>query len=249
LAVIGEAPISTLENQQVGEAAQAEHTLLEYHKEGQTRGWGWNRERAVLFYPDATSREVLIPASVVKWAPSRLDWNNRFQARGSRVYDTDERSYAIPESIASIEADIVSLLPWDDCPEVFNRWATIRAARVFSNRAVGNTTTYQLTQSDEDQAWADLLRVDTEQSQPNAITGEEAWATFRPAMGLGRRQGGSGGASKDARLQSWAISSTRWGRAASAATGRASKWQPDTSSLRREAPQAAREAQSKPVPG
>jgi hypothetical protein len=76
---------------------------------------------------------------------------------------------------------------------VFNRWATIRAARVFSNRAVGNTTTYQLTQSDEDQAWADLLRVDTEQAQPNAITGEKSWATFRPDMGLGRRRSGSGG--------------------------------------------------------
>jgi len=193
LAVIGEAPINTLETQQVGEAAQAERTLLEYHKEGQTRGWSWNRERSVPFYPDADSREVLIPASVVKWAPHRLEWNNRFQARGSRVYDNEQRSYAIPETIASIEADIVSLLPWDDCPEVFNRWACIRAARVFSNRAVGNTATYQLTQADEDQAWADLLRVDTEQGQPNAITGEAAWATFRPAMGLGRRRGGGGG--------------------------------------------------------
>jgi len=193
LAVIGEAPVNTLETQQVGEAAQAERTLLEYCKEGQTRGWSWNRERAVAFYRDADSGEVLIPPSVVKWAPSRLDWNNRFQARGSRVYDSEERSYSIPASIPSIEADIVSLLPWDDCPEVFNRWATIRAARVFSNRAVGNTTTYQLTQSDEDAAWADLLRVDTEQAQPNAITGEESWATFRPAMGLGRRHGGSGG--------------------------------------------------------
>jgi ribosomal protein L21E len=188
LAVIGEAPINTLENEQVGEAAQAERTLLEYHKEGQTRGWGWNRERGVKFYPDPTTREVLIPPSVVKWAPSRLDWNNRFQARGGRVYDNEGRSYAIPAYVASIEADIVSLLPWNDCPEVFNRWATIRAARVFSNRAVGNTTTYQLTQAEEDQAWADLLRIDTEQSQPNAVTGDEAWVTFRPVMGLGRRR-------------------------------------------------------------
>ena len=188
LAVIGEAPINTLETQQVGEAAQAERTLLEYHKEGQTRGWSWNREQLVPFYRDA-SGEVLIPASVVKWAPSRLEWNNRFQARGSRVYDAYERTYSISADIAAIEADIVSLLPWDDCPEVFNRWATVRAARVFSNRAVGNTTTYQLTQSDEDQAWADLLRVDTEQSQANAITGDQAWATFVPAMGLGRRTG------------------------------------------------------------
>jgi len=193
LAVIGEAPVNTLETQRVGEAAQAERTLLEYHKEGQTRGWSWNREWGVAFHRDATSGEVLIPASVVKWAPSRLDWNGRFQARGGRVYDSEGRSYAIPADIASIQADIVSLLPWDDCPEVFNRWATIRAARVFSNRAIGNTATYQLTQEDENQAWADLLRVDTEQSQPNAITGEESWATFRPSMGLGRRTGGGGG--------------------------------------------------------
>jgi hypothetical protein len=190
LAVIGEAPVNTLETQQVGEAAQAERTLLEYHKEGQTRGWSWNREWGVAFYRDANSGEVLIPPSVVKWAPSRLEWNNRFQARGSRVYDSEARTYAIPEDVASIAADIVSLLPWDDCPEVFNRWANIRAARVFSNRAVGNTTTYQLTQEDENQAWADLLRVDTEQGQPNAVTGEETWATFRPFMGLGRRAGG-----------------------------------------------------------
>jgi Tail tubular protein len=193
LAVIGEAPVNTLETQQVGEAAQAERTLLEYHKEGQTRGWSWNRERAVAFHADSGTGEILIPADVVKWAPSRLDWNNRFQARGSRIYDSQLRTYDIGQTVGSLDADIVSLLPWDDCPEVFNRWATIRAARVFSNRAVGNTTTYQLTQADEDQAWADLLRVDTEQGQPNAVTGEEAWATFRPAMGLGRRRGGGGG--------------------------------------------------------
>jgi hypothetical protein len=59
---------------------------------------------------------------------------------------------------------------------------------VFANRAVGDTTTFRLTQTDEDRAWADLLRVDTAQSQPNAVTGEAAFSTFRPWMGLGRRR-------------------------------------------------------------
>ncbi len=41
---IGEAPVETLENEQVAEARIAERTLLEFHKEGQSRGWAWNSE-------------------------------------------------------------------------------------------------------------------------------------------------------------------------------------------------------------
>ena len=191
LAVIGEAPVNTLDAQQVGEAVQAERTLLEFHREGQCQGWSWNRETAAPFQKDSSTKEIRLPTKVVKWAPARLEWNGRFQARGGRVYDTQERSYQLPDDITTLDADIVTLLPWDDCPEVFNRWVTIRAARVFSNRAVGNTTTYQLTAADEERAWQALLRIDTEQSQPNAITGDTAWATFRPMMGLRRRQLGA----------------------------------------------------------
>lgn len=187
LAVIGEAPVNTLETLAVGEAKQAERTLLEFHKEGQTQGWSWNRETAVTFQKDAGTREILLPGDVVKWAPARLEWNGRFQARGGRVYDTQQRSYQMPDDVTTVDADIVTLLPWDYCPEVFNRWATVRAARVFSNRAIGSTTTFQLTAADEERAWQSLLRIDSEQSQPNAITGEGAWATFRPVMGLQRR--------------------------------------------------------------
>ena len=35
---IGEQPVNTLETQQINEAAQAETTILEFFKEGQTRG-------------------------------------------------------------------------------------------------------------------------------------------------------------------------------------------------------------------
>jgi hypothetical protein len=187
LATIGEAPVNSLETQQVGEAADAERALLEFHKEGQTQGWSWNRETDVPFHRDSDTGELTVPANIVQWAPSRVEWNGRFQLRGARVYDLRTRSYAIGE--ATIYANVVTLLSWDESPEVYNRWATIRAARVFSNRAVGNTTTYQLTQADQDEAWANLLRIDTAQSQPNALTGGDSWVTFRPRLGVGGRRG------------------------------------------------------------
>ena len=191
LATIGEQPVNSLETQQVGEAAQAERTLLEFHKEGQVQGWSWNREADVPFHRDPDTGELTVPANIAQWAPSRIEWNGRFQLRGAKVYDLAARSYAIDE--ATIYANIVTLLSWDESPEVFNRWVTIRAARVFGNRAVGNTTTYQLTQADQDEAWANLLRIDTAQSQPNSLTGGDTWATYRPALGLrGRRGSGLG---------------------------------------------------------
>ncbi len=187
LATIGEAPVNSLETQQVGEAANAERALFEFHKEGQTEGWSWNREADVPFHRDPDTGELTVPANIVQWAPNRVEWNGRFQLRGTRVYDLQARSYAIGE--ATIYANVVTLLSWDESPEVYNRWTTIRAARVFGNREVGNTTTYQLTQADEDKAWANLLRIDTAQSQPNALTGGDSWATFRPRLGVGGRRG------------------------------------------------------------
>ena len=40
---IGEMPVDTLDNQQVQDARVAERTILEFHREGQLRGWSWNR--------------------------------------------------------------------------------------------------------------------------------------------------------------------------------------------------------------
>ena len=39
LANIGEQPINSLETEQIDESKQAERTILEFHKEGQTKGW------------------------------------------------------------------------------------------------------------------------------------------------------------------------------------------------------------------
>ena len=41
---IGEQPINSLETEQIMDARVAERTLLEFHKEGQLKGWHWNTE-------------------------------------------------------------------------------------------------------------------------------------------------------------------------------------------------------------
>jgi len=178
---IGEQPVSTLENQQVLEARTAEATILEQHKEGQTRGWSWNSEREYPFLRN-TSGEILVPSNVVSWQPDPLEYQHRYQLRGQRVYDKEARSYQI--SAPELLADVVWLLPWDECPEAYNRWALIRAARVFSARTIGEVSGVQYSQLDEQQALIELLRVENTQEAPNMITGRRRFPTFEPAQGL-----------------------------------------------------------------
>jgi hypothetical protein len=184
---IGEQPVSTLDNQQVVEARTAEATILEVHKEGQTRGWSWNTERAYPFTRNSTG-EILVPTNVVSWQPDPLEYQHRYQLRGQRVYDKESRSYQIP--VASLPADVVWLLPWNECPEAYNRWSLIRAARVFSARTIGEVSGVQYTQMDEQQALIELLRVENTQEAPNMITGRRRFGTFQPAEGLTDRLSG-----------------------------------------------------------
>lgn len=190
---IGEQPVNNLENQQIVEATTAERTILEFHKEGQVRGWSWNSELGYEFLKDAGTNQITVPASVVSFAPDAYQWAGRFQLRGQRVYDKEKRTYVLGADIASLEADVVWLLPWDECPEAFNRWTTIRSARVFSARVLGSDSIFKYTAIDEQMALVELQRVEMEQAQPNSLTGGPGlrpFPTYSPGLGLLGRNGG-----------------------------------------------------------
>lgn len=190
---IGEQPVNSLENQQIVEATMAERTILEFHKEGQTRGWSWNTEQAYEFVKDAGTNQIVVPSNVVSFAPDAYEWAGRFQLRGQKVYDRENRTYALGADIPSLKADVVWLLSWDECPEAFNRWITIRSARVFSDRVLSSDAIFKYTALDEQMALVELQRVELEQAQANSLTGGPGlrpFPTYAPGLGLLGRNGG-----------------------------------------------------------
>jgi hypothetical protein len=191
---VGEQPVNSLENQQIAEASTAERTIMEFHKEGQTKGWSWNTEQGYEFLKESVSGQITVPPNVVSFAPDAYRWAGRFQLRGQRVYDKQERSYVLGADVPSLEADVVWLLSWDECPEAFNRWTTIRSARVFSDRVLSSDAIFKYTALDEQMALTELQRVEIEQAQPNSLTGGPGlrpFPTYSPGLGLLGRSGGS----------------------------------------------------------
>lgn len=191
---IGEMPVSSLDNEEIGEARLAERMILEAHKEGQTRGWEFNTEYLFPFRKDKTTQEVVVPANVVRWTPCHQAVGRDLQLRGQRVYDRVNRTYKFPDTVEEIQADVVWLLPWDDCPEPFNRYVLMRAGRMFSARTLGDSNTVQFNAMDEQVALNELLRMEAENEEYNILTsgpGLRPFPTYTPGYGLvGRRIGG-----------------------------------------------------------
>jgi len=188
---IGEQPVDNLENEQIQDARIAERTILEVHKQEQVRGWSWNKEYAYPFSKDSLS-QIRVPETVVEFSPNPYQWNGRFQLRGSRVYDLLNRTYQMDSTITEITADVVWLLSWEDVPEAFNRFVSIRSARIFSDRTLGSEALFKYTLKDEEDAQALLMRMELEQESPNMLTNNYSFPTYQPSTGLMNRRVSTG---------------------------------------------------------
>tara|TARA_R100001015_G_C4623376_1_gene181152 strand:- start:994 stop:1656 length:663 start_codon:yes stop_codon:yes gene_type:complete len=191
---IGEQPINSLETEQIDDSKQAERTILEFHKEGQTKGWSWNTEFQYPFQKDSNTGEIIVPANILQFALDPYLYAGRYQLRGQKIYDLQERRYTMETTVNEIKADVIWLLAWDDVPEAYNRWVTIRAARVFSDRVLGSDALFKYTSKDELDAKIVLERMEQQQEVPNILTGGRNYLpfpTYDPAMGLATRRIGT----------------------------------------------------------
>tara|TARA_B100001250_G_scaffold25719_1_gene21310 strand:+ start:11241 stop:11900 length:660 start_codon:yes stop_codon:yes gene_type:complete len=190
LECIGEQPINTLDLTQIQDARIAERTLLEFHKEGQIKGWSWNTEHCYPFSKNDNG-EIEIPTDIVEFALDPYLYANRYILRGQRIYDTTNRSYTMETTLTKIEADIIRTLSWSETPEAYNRWIIIRSARVFVARVLGDEAAYKFTAQDERDAQIVLERMEQRQEQPNLLTGGRdrlPFRTYEPASGLMTRR-------------------------------------------------------------
>ena len=112
---------------------------------------------------------------MVEFSINQYQWNGRFQVRGNQVYDVANKTYVIdPTEIPEINADVIWLLSWDESPETFNRWVTIRAARVYADRALGSDALFRYTMKDEQDAKAEIEKIELAQNNPNILSGSTA---------------------------------------------------------------------------
>lgn len=174
LDVIGESPISTLENSAVVDAVKAKAVLSEVSRAVQTKGWHFNTEKGFELVPTVFEKEIIVPANCLRIDTVYPDGGIDAVHRGTRLYDRRRHTYQFDKSV---KADMVVNLQFEELPEAARRYIAIRAARVFQSRMVGSESLYQFTAEDERDARADLKKAEGITGDYNILT--DSWAVRR----------------------------------------------------------------------
>jgi hypothetical protein len=182
LAIIGEAPVNSLNAPLTGDASLAERTLDEVSREVQGAGWSWNTMLYDSIPLDASTGQSQLPSNTlaVRFNPI-LYPSQRFVLRGLRLFDRVNNSYDLRGSLgitvsgntSDLVAEVIEELEWDSIPETGKRYIMIRAGRMFANRAVTSASLEAYTAEDEKNALQILKRTEDMAQNYNFISGPD----------------------------------------------------------------------------
>jgi hypothetical protein len=173
LSNIGQAPVTVLDSGNPL-VEMAELTLDEITRAVLAEGWEYNTERNYPFTPN-TSGFITIPANVLA-IDAKPGNGQQTVIRGGRLYDRVSHSYAFS---GEQFLDVTWLFEFDDLPEAYKNYITIRAANVFAGRSVGSKEAVQFGQREETVARATMLEYDTQQGNYTIFQDADGGDTYQ----------------------------------------------------------------------
>ena len=193
---VGESPVNTL-SVQSPEVAIAQKTLQQVCREILAEGWKFNTETQYPITLDSNNH-CIIPNNVLQIDlnryrhPDAFDTIRKTDNGIQKLYDLHDHTFEFTNTSGDkIYVDIIWMIDFNDIPQVFQDYITIRASRIASNRMVNNPQAAELISADEAQARAVALEYDTVQGDYNIFNNQEgrtnASTVYRPYKVLQRR--------------------------------------------------------------
>ena len=154
---VGQAPVTGLDtgNPLV---EMAEQILDEVPRAVLAEGWEHNTEYGYPFTP-AADGTITVPSNILA-IDGPGGTGVQTVIRQGKLYDRVEHSYTFT---GKQTLDVTWLFDFEDLPEAFKNYITIRAANVFAGRSVGSQEAVNFGQREETIARATLLEYDTQQ--------------------------------------------------------------------------------------
>ena len=144
LSACGETPINSLDGRLPQDASMARNVLAETARSIQLEQWHFNTEEDFPLVPDI-NQEINIPYNMVGVHFDASDSHDVI-IRGKRLYDRANHTYKFTETI---NAQVTWILPFEEMPEHWRWYCTVRAARKFQDRAIGSGDQHTFHSQDE----------------------------------------------------------------------------------------------------
>ena len=190
---VGETPVNTL-TVQSPEVAIAQKTLRQVCREIQAEGWSYNTENQYPIDLD-TNNQCIIPNNVLQLDLNIFEHGKDYDiVRRSdngvmKVYDKKNHTFTF-ENCSKLYFDIIWMLDFEDLPQAFKDYITIRASRIASNRMVNSQPSAKLLEADEAAARALAVEYEMKQADHNIFSDfqyqQDANTVYRPFKVLRR---------------------------------------------------------------
>ena len=193
---VGESPVNTL-NVQSPEVAIAQKTLRQVCREVQAEGWYFNTEKEYPIVLDSNNH-CIIPNNALQVDINHFKHRNDFDVIRkkdsgiAKLYDLLQHRFNFDGTAeGKLYVDIIWMLDFDEIPQVFRDYITIRASRIASNRMVNDQRAAELIGTDEQLARALAVEYDASQGDYNIFSDQQFQTNpaslYRPYQVLSRR--------------------------------------------------------------
>jgi hypothetical protein len=166
LASVRESPVDSLTDSLPALAGQAYLTLGRVKRAVLRMGWTFNTEKDATLNRDVTAHTVSLGEDVLK---VEFGQNCPMEPvlRGNRVFDQKTNSYTLSADI--LTKKIVRNLSWDDLPDTARQYISMRAARLFQARVLGNEQLERTGTIEELRSLRELMRDQGSVRRPNML--------------------------------------------------------------------------------
>lgn len=189
LSNIGQAPLTSLDTSNPL-SSLAVQIIDEVTHALQSEGWIFNTEQDYPFTPD-TNKYIDIPDNILsldktEWSDIEPVIRRPPGAANPRLYDKRDHTYEF-DDVQYLK--VVWYFPFEDLPEVFKQYITIRSANLFANRAVGSNEVVKYSEREEANARAAIMEYETQQGDYNVFNdsaGGREFQTYLPYKTISR---------------------------------------------------------------
>ena len=151
---VGESPVNTL-TVQSPEVVIAQKTLRQVCREIQAEGWSFNTEYQYPITLDSNNH-CIIPNNVLQIDLNHFKHLNDFDVIRKKdsgiekLYDKFEHRFNFENtSEGKLYVDIIWMQDFEEIPQVFKDYITLRASRIASNRMISDQRAAELISADE----------------------------------------------------------------------------------------------------
>ena len=193
---VGESPVNST-TVQSPEVVIAQKTLQQVCREVQTEGWKFNTEQQYPITLD-TNNHCIIPNNVLQIDANHFKHLNDFDVVRKKdsgiwkLYDQVKHRFNFENtSEGKLYVDVIWMVEFEEMPQVFRDYVTVRASRIASNRMVNNPQAAEMFGVDESVARALAIEYDANQGDYNIFNDAQnitnPASVYRPYQVLNRR--------------------------------------------------------------